>query len=96
MGVGSSKQAGVQAKSLGITHALVVTDEKLFKLGVANTIENYLTEAGVKVSIFHGAEPHPTETNVADGVAAFKKNKCDDIVSLGGGSSHDCCKGGLS
>jgi alcohol dehydrogenase len=93
MGVGSSKQAGVQAKSLGITHALVVTDEKLFKLGVADTIKNYLTEAGVKVSIFHGAEPHPTETNVADGVAAFKKNKCDGLVSLGGGSSHDCCKG---
>ena len=33
------------------------------------------------------------DTNVVDGLKIFKDNKCDGIVTLGGGSSHDCGKG---
>lgn len=27
------------------------------------------------------------------GVAFFRENDCDSLISLGGGSSHDCAKG---
>jgi alcohol dehydrogenase len=93
MGVGSSKEAGPQAKALGATKALIVTDKVLNQLGVAARIKGQLEEAGVKAVIFDGAEPNPTDTNVADGLAAYVKNGCDAIVSLGGGSAHDCAKG---
>ena len=93
MGVGSSKEAGPQAKALGATKALIVTDKVLNQLGVAARIKGQLEEAGVKAVIFDGAEPNPTDTNVADGLAAFKQGGCDAIVSLGGGSAHDCAKG---
>lgn len=93
MGVGSSKEAGPQAKALGATKALIVTDKVLNQLGVAARIQGQLEEAGVKAVIFDGSEPNPTDTNVADGLAAFKQNGCDAIVSLGGGSAHDCAKG---
>ena len=91
--MGSSKEAGPQAKALGATKALIVTDKVLNQLGVAARIQGQLEEAGVKAVVFDGAEPNPTDTNVADGLAVYGKNGCDAIVSLGGGSAHDCAKG---
>lgn len=93
MGVGSAKETGAQAKALGATNILIVTDAGLAKLGVADQIKKQLEEAGLKAVIFDGAEPNPTDKNVHAGVEVYKKNKCDGIVSLGGGSSHDCAKG---
>src|SRR5919205_90703 len=93
MGVGSSKQAAPQAKALGATKALIVTDKVLNQLGVAARVRGQLEEAGVKAVVFDGAEPNPTDTNVHDGVKAYQDTRCDAIVSLGGGSAHDCAKG---
>jgi len=93
MGVGSAKDAGAQAKALGATNLLIVTDAGLAKIGVADQIKQLLVDAGVKAVVYSGAEPNPTDKNVRDGVKAYKDNKCDGIVSLGGGSSHDCGKG---
>lgn len=93
MGVGCAKEAGPQAKALGATNMLIVTDAGLAKLGVADQIKKQIEEAGLKAVIFDGAEPNPTDKNVAAGVEVYKKNKCDGIVTLGGGSSHDCGKG---
>lgn len=93
MGVGASKQAGPQAKGLGATKALIVTDKGLSQLGVAARIRGQLEEAGVKAVVFDGAEPNPTDTNVHDGLKVYQQERCDAIVSLGGGSAHDCAKG---
>lgn len=93
MGVGCSKEAGEQARALGATKLLIVTDAGLVKMGVADTIKGYIEAAGLKAVIFGGAEPNPTDTNVHDGVKVYQENGCDGIVSLGGGSSHDCGKG---
>ncbi len=93
MGVGCSKETGAQAKALGATNLLIVTDAGLSKMGVADKIKSQLEEAGLKAVIFDGAEPNPTDKNVHDGVKVYQDNKCDGIVSLGGGSSHDCGKG---
>ncbi|WP_279384463.1 iron-containing alcohol dehydrogenase [Geotalea toluenoxydans] len=93
MGVGCSKETGAQAKALGATNLLIVTDAGLSKMGVADQIKAQLVEAGLKAVIFDGAEPNPTDKNVHEGVKVYQDNKCDGIVSLGGGSSHDCGKG---
>jgi len=93
MGIGCAKDTGAQAKALGAKHLLIVTDAGLYKLGVADTIKDYLVAAGLKATIFPGAEPNPTDKNVLDGLNVYKDNHCDGIVSLGGGSSHDCGKG---
>jgi alcohol dehydrogenase len=93
MGVGSAKETGAQAKALGATNLLIVTDAGLAKLGVADQIKEQLVAAGLKAVIFSGAEPNPTDKNVHDGLKVYQDNKCDGIVSLGGGSSHDCGKG---
>ncbi|MBU5637673.1 iron-containing alcohol dehydrogenase [Geomonas sp. Red69] len=93
MGVGSAKETGEQVKALGASKALIVTDKGLSAMGVADKIKEQVEAAGVKAVIFDGAEPNPTDINVHDGVKAYQENGCDAIISLGGGSSHDCGKG---
>lgn len=93
MGVGCSKEAGVQAKALGAKHALIVTDKVLNEIGVADQIKKLLVEVGLTVTIFDGTEPNPTDKNVHAGLKVYQDNNCDSIISLGGGSPHDCAKG---
>gem|GEM_PF-1911 len=93
MGVGCSKQTGEQVKVLGGTKALIVTDDFLAKSGMAGDIKAQVEAAGAEAVIYAGAEPNPTDINVHDGLKVYQDNKCDIIISLGGGSSHDCAKG---
>lgn len=93
MGAGAAKQVGAQAKSLGAKKALIVTDAFLYKVGMADEIAANLKESGIEVAIYPGAEPNPTDKNVHDGLKVLQDEKCGLIVSLGGGSSHDCAKG---
>lgn len=93
MGVGSVKEAGPQVKLLGGSKALIVTDKGLSAMGVAEKVKGMVEEAGVEAIVFDGAEPNPTDINVHDGLKVYQDNNCDCIISLGGGSSHDCAKG---
>lgn len=92
-GPGCSKEIGNQAKDLGAKKALIVTDEGLLKAGVADKLVGYLDESGIQSHVYAGAEPNPTDINVHKGVDEYNNNGCDFIISLGGGSSHDCAKG---
>lgn len=92
-GVGSVKEVGNLSKNLGSKKVLIVTDAFLEKIGMAEQVKGILEEAGLKAVIFGGAEPNPTDKNVEAGFEIWKKEKCDGLVSLGGGSSHDCAKG---
>lgn len=93
MGPGCVKKVPDEMKSLKVTKALIVTDKFLNKIGMANDLKNILESEGNKVTIFDGAEPNPTDKNVEEGLRVFQDNNCDAIISLGGGSSHDCAKG---
>jgi len=93
MGVGASKEVGNQVKVLGGTKALIVTDAFLAKSGMANQIKAQVEAVGTEAVIFGGAEPNPTDINVHTGLKVYQENNCDMIISLGGGSSHDCAKG---
>jgi alcohol dehydrogenase len=93
IGQGSVNEVGNHIKSLGGNKVLIVTDEMLAKFGMAEKVKGILLEAGLEVEIFDGAVPNPTDVNVEDAFAMWTKHSCDSIVSLGGGSSHDCAKG---
>lgn len=93
MGVGASKEVTNQVKILGGTNALIVTDAFLAKSGMGDEIKALVEAAGAKATVWGGAEPNPTDINVHDGLKVFQEKQCDMIISLGGGSSHDCAKG---
>lgn len=93
MGAGAAKKVGEQLAVQGGKKALIVTDAFLAQIGMADEIKANIEAAGAQAVIFAGAEPNPTDNNVHDGLKVYRENDCDSIVSLGGGSSHDCAKG---
>ncbi|WP_206808506.1 iron-containing alcohol dehydrogenase [Paradesulfitobacterium ferrireducens] len=93
MGIGASKEITNQVKNLGGTKVLIVTDKGLVSAGIADQISKLAAGAGAQVFLFDKVQPNPTDKNVEDGLKAYQENSCDMIISLGGGSSHDCGKG---
>lgn len=93
IGKGSVNEAGERIKALGGKKVLIVTDAGLAKLGIADNIKRVLENSDIQSVIFDGAEPNPTDKNVEDGLRIWEEENCDCLISLGGGSSHDCAKG---
>jgi len=93
MGAGAVKQIGPKAAGLGLKKALIVSDKGMHERGALDEIQKILKDSGVESVIFPGSQPNPTDKNVHDGFKVYEDEKCDSIVSVGGGSSHDCGKG---
>ncbi|MCS0331391.1 L-threonine dehydrogenase [Vibrio diabolicus] len=93
MGAGCLKDAADSIQSQGFKKGLIVTDKILNQIGVVKQVQDLLTERDVATIVYDGTQPNPTITNVNDGLALLKENECDFVISLGGGSPHDCAKG---
>lgn len=93
IGPGALDEALQIVGKMGFRKALIVTDPGLSKIGVANTVSDKLAAQGIPATVFDGAQPNPTVSNVHAGLEALKAAQADLVVSLGGGSSHDCAKG---
>ncbi len=94
MGVGCHTELGAKIKSLGGKKPLIVTDQGMTKIGMTERIVKLVSDsAGIKSVVYDKTVPNPTDKNVHDGLAVYKSNKCDMIITLGGGSAHDCGKG---
>jgi alcohol dehydrogenase len=93
MGIGCMAEAMTAIRNFGFRKALIVTDVGLAKAGVAAKIVGLLAEEDIDALVFDGAQPNPTVGNVEKGLALLKNSGCDFVISLGGGSPHDCAKG---
>ncbi|MFP5594706.1 L-threonine dehydrogenase [Kluyvera sp. 142486] len=93
IGNGALNDAMSTMKEYGYRRALIVTDAVLNKLGVAGDIQKRLQEFDIMSVVFDGTHPNPTTVNVEEGLEMLRANDCDCVISLGGGSPHDCAKG---
>ncbi|WP_339014446.1 L-threonine dehydrogenase [Aeromonas popoffii] len=93
MGAGCLQEAAADIKGYGYRKALIVTDKILNQIGVVAKLTALLTEHGIESVVFDETKPNPTMANVESGLAMIKANGCDCVISLGGGSPHDCAKG---
>jgi len=93
MGFGSAKKVGEQMKIAGKKKAFIVTDEGVAKAGIADIVKKNIEDAKLSAVIWDGVCANPTDKNVHKGFEIFRKNRCDMIISVGGGSPHDCAKG---
>ncbi|GIU49728.1 alcohol dehydrogenase [Shewanella sairae] len=80
-------------KSLGFKNALIVTDKPLVDIGLVGQVTDKLASNDIQSVVFDGVQPNPTVGNVEAGLAILTANNCDFVISLGGGSPHDCAKG---
>lgn len=95
MGPGCVSILGERCQILNMKKPLIVTDEFLAKLEngpVAQSVAS-LEAAGIEYVIFTGAEANPKVQNCYDGLKLYRENGCDSIITVGGGSAHDCGKG---
>ncbi|MFD2233966.1 L-threonine dehydrogenase [Phaeospirillum tilakii] len=93
MGAGCLDGAMAEIARHRFTRALIVTDPVLHGLGLADRVAGLLRRENIASAIFSGAQPNPTVANVETGLALLQAEQCDCVISLGGGSSHDCAKG---
>ena len=82
----------VQAcKNLEIKKPLFVTDKDLVNLKmVLDVIENL--KKNLKIVIFSNFSGNPIGENVDEGTIDYKKNNCDGVIAIGGGSALDVGK----
>ena len=93
MGIGAHKELPAKVRSLGGTKPLLVTDKGMTAIGMTQKIVDLLVADGIHCVVFDETVPNPTDKNVADGLAVYQKEQCDSLITLGGGSAHDCGKG---
>ncbi|MBI5997567.1 L-threonine dehydrogenase [Clostridium perfringens] len=93
MGADCLKDAGDQVGELGFKKALIVTDKVLGQIGIVKKVTDVLDNKNIEYAIYDETKPNPTVQNVNDGLALLKEKECDFVISLGGGSAHDCAKG---
>ena len=75
-----------------IKSVLIVTDKGIVSNGIVSPVEAVLKENGIKYTVFDETQPNPTVKNVEDALTLYRKNSCDCLIAIGGGSSMDCAK----
>ncbi len=93
MGPGCFNSLPERVKMLGGNKPLVVADKGMTSLGYTARLTELLGSQGIESVVYDDTVPNPTDSNVAEGLAVYLENGCDMLISLGGGSAHDCCKG---
>lgn len=79
-------------KTNGKTHALIVTDQTIYGLGLTQSLQNALKAAGVSYTVYDGVVANPTTDNADEAFRQYQSEGCDCLVGFGGGSPMDCAK----
>ncbi len=92
LGEGAVQELEEELKKLSVFRPLLVTDENLWKLGVVQPVMEELKKRGIFCESYHGVRSDPLDSMVAEGLQVYREQKCDGVVSIGGGSSMDTGK----
>ncbi len=98
IGMGAIKDLPNELLGWKLSKALIVTDKNMISLGYVTFIENMLKNLFISYDIFDGVRhTNPTVSFVEDALAYFPqglelRRSYKLIISIGGGSNHDCAK----
>lgn len=99
IGVGVIKELANELLSWKLSKALIVTDQNMIQLGYVENVEKILKSLFISWDIFDGvSHPNPTVSFVEDGLGYCDQSLVDIqrdydfIISIGGGTNHDCAK----
>lgn len=100
MGVGAIKDLPTELMKYKLSKALIVTDKNIISCGYVEMVETILKSLFISYDIFDGIlHPNCTVSFIEDGLTYFRKGlnplkrDYDFIISIGGGTNHDCAKG---
>ena len=92
-GNGALHLAGRHAGKVGATRVLVVADGGVINAGWCARVESSLREANIAYTRFSDVSENPKDHEVMAGAAVYRRENCDLILAVGGGSPMDCAKG---
>jgi alcohol dehydrogenase class IV len=93
LGQDTVRKVGEEAKGLGGSRALIVTDPGIASAGYVRIVEDALHVAKIEVGVFDRVVPEPPARCVDEGVEMIREGRYDIVIGLGGGSSLDIAKG---
>ncbi|HET8730366.1 MAG TPA: iron-containing alcohol dehydrogenase [Moraxellaceae bacterium] len=76
----------------GVKRLLLVTDAMLVKLGIVEPLRQRLTERGVAVTVYDGVLPDPQVGQIEAALECLRRDGCEAVLAVGGGSAMDCAK----
>jgi alcohol dehydrogenase class IV len=91
-GPGAAMLAGQYAANLSTKKALVVSCQALEAIGCTGQVVDSLAREGVACTVFSDVTPNPRHEEVMVGAEIYRREGCDSIVAVGGGSPMDCAK----
>jgi hypothetical protein len=91
IGWGVHETVADECKQAGIKKALITTTG-LKGTGIVDEINQILTGNGIATEIYDKITSNNKDYEVMEAYDILKKAECDGVVSVGGGSSHDCGK----
>ncbi|MDH5795271.1 MAG: iron-containing alcohol dehydrogenase, partial [Candidatus Bathyarchaeota archaeon] len=86
------EEAGWEAKRLGGSRILVITDRGIAKAGLADKVKSSLEKENLEVNVFDDVQPDPPLQVYNDCLTYARQQEHDLVVGLGGGSSMDVAK----
>jgi alcohol dehydrogenase len=92
VGADTRTRVGHEARKLGFSRVLVVSDPFHEQSGRTDEIVHQLNAVGLEASVYSGVTAEPDTEMVEQGLEQFRADKCDGIVTLGGGSPIDTAK----
>ena len=92
IGWGVHETVADECKAANIKKTLITTTG-LKGTGIVDEINQILTTQGISTEIFDKVTSNTKDYEVMEAYKVFKAAGCDGVVSVGGGSSHDCGKG---
>ena len=91
-GVGTINTLAEQLSVFSPKKVLLVTDSGICQTGLASEVTKRLEAARIAYAIYDGVHGNPVEADVSNGVDVLRKESCDFVIGLGGGSPLDVAK----
>lgn len=86
-------QAADILKKQQVRSVFITCSRSVHKHGLMDGLLKTLDEQRIFYTIFEDISANPTTDNVEAGLALYKENACEAIITIGGGSPMDCAKG---
>lgn len=91
-GEGAIANLADHVKDFGGKKPLFVSDAGITNAGILEQAITPLDNADLSYATYIDIEPNPTDISIYDGVKAYKDEKCDLVIAVGGGSVMDAAK----
>ena len=93
VGTGAIDLCGQFAAKFGAKKVLIVTDPGIIEAGWVKSVKSSLDALNINHITFSDVTANPKDYEAMSGAELFRKEDCDVIMAVGGGSPMDCAKG---